>query len=43
MEEYDEDEIGALDHEEVMGRLDSSNHLIKTAAEEFLRNQEKNR
>ena len=43
MEEYDEDEIGALDHEELTGRLDPNNSLLETAADEFLKSQENTR
>ena len=43
MDEYDEDEIGALDHEEVTGRLDPNNRLLETAVSEFLKNQENDR
>ncbi|EDO32030.1 predicted protein, partial [Nematostella vectensis] len=37
MEEYDEDEIGALDHEEVLGTVDTNadSHIINAITEEF--------
>lgn len=35
MEEYDEDEIGALDHEEMTGTVDPDSQILNALAEDF--------
>lgn len=35
MEEYDEDEIGALDHEEMAGNLNPDNELLNTLVDDY--------
>jgi len=40
MEEYDEDEIGALDHEELEGTINPDSKRLNTLAEEFVESQQ---
>ena len=40
MEEYDEDEIGALDHEELEGYIQSDSKRLNALAEEFIESQQ---
>lgn len=35
MEEYDEDEIGALDHEEMTGTVNPDSQILNALAQEF--------
>ena len=41
MEEYDEDEIGCIDHDEVTGTFDINNDLVKQVMDEFIDQQKK--
>ena len=40
MEEYDEDEIGALDHEELEGSIQLDSKRLNALAEEFIESQQ---
>lgn len=40
MEEYDEDEIGALDHEELEGSIQPDSKRLNALAEEFIESQQ---
>ena len=40
MEEYDEDEIGALDHEELEGTVGPDSERLNALAEEFIESQQ---
>ncbi|KAL9980504.1 hypothetical protein ACROYT_G009104 [Oculina patagonica] len=40
MEEYEEDEIGALDHEELEGTVDPGSERLNALAEEFIESQQ---
>ena len=40
MEEYDEDEIGALDHEELEGYIQPDSKRLNALAEEFIESQQ---
>ena len=40
MEEYDEDEIGALDHEELEGTMNPDSERLHALAEEFIERQQ---
>lgn len=41
MEQYDEDEIGALDHEELEGTLNPNSEQLAALAEEFFESRKK--
>ena len=41
MEEYDEDEIGALDHEDLAGTIDPDSVRLNALAHEFLEGMQK--
>lgn len=40
MEEYDEDEIGALDHEELEGTINPDSERLTALADEFIESQQ---
>ena len=40
MEEYDEDEIGALDHEELEGTINPDSEQLNALADEFIESQQ---
>lgn len=40
MEEYDEDEIGALDHEDLTGTIEPDSVRLNALADEFLKSQQ---
>lgn len=40
MEEYDEDEIGSLDHEELEGTMNPDSERLNALAEEFIESQQ---
>ena len=38
-EEYDDEEIGALDHDDISGCVQQGSHLLNTALEDFEKSQ----